>query len=92
MAYIQRPICHCRCHGIWTARYGWGVGGQTDLQGDIAATDDRDRDDGFYTYVPAKFVKVNSGSSQPAQASFTDILSRVKRKEASQQGVDAGVT
>ena len=69
-----------------------GVGGQTDLQGDIAATDDRDRDDGFYTYVPAKFVMVNSGSSQPAQASFTDILSRVKRKEANQQGVDADVT
>ena len=69
-----------------------GMGGHSEVQGEDAATDDRVRDDGFYTYVPAKFAKVNSGGSQPSQSSFSEILNRFRRKEANQHGVDADVT
>ena len=69
-----------------------GASVQAELQGDVATTDEPVRDDGFYTYVPAKFTKVNSGSSVPSQSTFSEILSRFRRKGANQSAVEADVT
>ena len=42
------------------------------LQGE-ASDDERVRDDGFYRYVPFKFIKINVGTSKPAQRSRDEM-------------------
>jgi hypothetical protein len=70
-----------------------GVGdAQAGLQGNDAITVEHARDDGFYTYIPTKFVKVNSGESKPSQSTFSELLSRTKAKEACRKEVVAVAT
>ena len=57
-----------------------GVGdANSHLQGE-ASDGEQVREDGFYRYVPANFVKVNAGGSVPAQSPFIAILERVRLK------------
>ena len=64
-----------------------GVGESHRQTPGVDASDvERVRDDGFYQYVPAKFVKVNTGGSKPAQSPFSEILERVRTKVAGSSG------
>ena len=65
---------------------------QAELQGETATTDGPVRDDGFYTYVPAKFTKINAGNAVPSQSTFSEILSRVRHKGANQGAVESDDT
>ena len=55
-----------------------------ELQEGTATTEVHARGDGFYTYVPTKFAKVNDGSAMSSQAPFSEILERIRRREANQ--------
>ena len=84
---IPLPVTRNLDGTLWDGGYV-----QAELQGETATTDGLVRGDGFYTYVPTKFAKVNDGSAMSSQAPFSEILERVRRKEANQVGVQADDT
>ena len=70
-------------NGDGTLWQGAGDEGARDyLRGMASSGGKRERDDGFYLYEPAKFIKVSASSSMQPQTSFDELLARVRIKAA----------
>ena len=59
-----------------------GEGASDFLRGMASSSGKRERDDGFYVYEPAKFIRVSASSSMQPQTTFDEILERVRVKAA----------
>jgi len=86
---LPQPVTRNEDGTLWQ---GAGDGDAENYLQGMASGEKRERDDGFYRYVPSKFIKVSASGSMSTQASFDEISERVRLKAANREEEVASTT